>query len=137
MDHSTETPLIIMDPFEQELILKGKPKYEFIILILQDRHVSHQRSRYEELKLTIKESIHYPTWIASENKNWFFYLVLKQRFDPSDLTAMEEVYIQALDDWLRKKAPICGICGTFSILESCRGEDPLTDPYLYFATEDL
>ena len=99
--------------------------FDIIMSLMQEEHVAIQQMIDEEYKQIFHGSNYFISCDMDLNLKWFFFIILKQRFDKEELTAQEKVYIEALADWMEKHAPICNVCGIHSLGEMCRGDEPL------------
>ena len=107
--------------------LSAGDKKRAVYLLLQDRHVSQQREEYESCykvftRFEKEDHMIFPSEFDWLNDEWFYYIILKQRFHPELLSENEQIHIEGLQPWLEQHVPICTICGLRSLGSMCESE---------------
>ena len=107
---------------------------KLIFALLEDDHVSQHRAALESTRIIFDEwtakGIIFPTEMGWINNEWFYYIILKERFEPEKLTRNEKVHLSGLKYWFDAYVPRCSICGLRALGNACKGTDVYPDVYL-------
>ena len=112
----------------------GLNKFQTVFHLIQNYHVAQQRKQYDAMAKVFDPSYHagvqYPTPYPAINQEWFYFLILRNRFERNLFSGYEEMIYCAMSHWLENSVPACNICGYYAIGDMCRGTDLITPPYL-------
>ena len=72
------------------------------------------------------------------NDEWFYYIILKQRFHLELLSENELIHLEGLEPWLEQNVPICTVCGLQALGSMCKSKDKYPSVFLQWDfTEEL
>jgi hypothetical protein len=111
-----------------------------VFALIQDEHVSQQRLEFTKFSHTFENltinGVMLPTGFTWVNEEWFYYILLKNRFKPGTLTDNEQLHFQGLQNWLNTYAPPCIICGMYPLGYMCKYTDLYPAIYLQWPDEE-
>ena len=100
--------------------------------MLQDSHVAEQRQFYDAHKDKCSD---FWEWndLPLDNQQQVYMLVLKERFDSTEMKKWEIDWFEGFKSYLEKHYTICPICGIYSLGEMCGGKKKVL-PYAILTT---
>ena len=107
---------------------------QVIFALLQDDHVAQHRAALESTRIIYdkwtEEGVIFPSEMGWINNEWFYYIVLKEQFEPDKLTYNEKLHLRGLQPWFDAHVPLCSICRVCALGMVCKGMDTYPDVYL-------
>src|ERR1700749_1686139 len=98
-----------------------------VFMILQDQHVSEQRRIYnmskEVFELAKEMGVIFPSEHPGVNHEWFYFLILKERFDPEELDDDDKLALEGIQHWINTCLYKCNICSLPAMGKMCSGTD--------------
>ena len=112
----------------------GLNKFQTVFYLIQNYHVAQQRKEYDEMAEVFDASyckgVTYPTQYPTINYKWFYFLVLRNRFEWNLFTGYEEMIYCSMSHWLENSVAACNMCGYYALGDMCKGEDMIAPRYL-------
>ena len=108
-------------------------KFQIVFFIIQNYHVAQQRKEYDVMAkffdTSYSEGVIYPTQYPTINQEWFYFLVLRNRFERNLFSGYEEMIYRAMSPWLEESVQPCNICGYYMLGNMCKGTDMIAPVY--------
>ena len=76
------------------------------------------------------EGVTYPSQYPAINYEWFYFLVLRNRFERNLFSGYEEMIYRSMSHCLENSVAACNICGYYALGNMCNRTDMVAPTYL-------